>query len=172
MTYIDAELQRAANEKQFEKDPSAYLFRRNFGTHLFILGLSEAEIQYVVGHDIEDLYETRNEFVNEERLLEIKQKMELRPIFNAIRTIPTIVTESTPHAVSINSHNAYHFEATGKTILIHLEAEEPSDSIQPLIEVSPAASLCPHQEYKSALPVHPQRHVDILKKYHELYRKV
>ena len=93
MTYIDAELQRAANEKQFEKDPSAYLFRRNFGTHLFILGLSEAEIQYVVGHDIEDLYETRNEFVNEERHLEIKQKMEQRPIFNAIRTIPTIDVE-------------------------------------------------------------------------------
>ena len=93
MTYIDAELQRAANEKQFEKDPSAYLFRRNFGTHLFILGLSETEIQYVVGHDIEGLYETRNEFVNEERLLEIKQKMEQRPIFNAICTIPTIDVE-------------------------------------------------------------------------------
>lgn len=172
LTYIDAELQRAVNEKQFEKDPSAYLFRRNFGTHLFILGLSEAEIQYVVGHDIEDLYETRNEFVNEERLLEIKQKMEQRPIFNSIRATPTIITASTPHTVSMNSHNEYHFEASGKTILIHLEAEEPSDSIQPLIEVSPAASSCPHQEYRSALPAHPQRHVNILKKYHELYRKV
>lgn len=57
-----------------QKDPTAYLFRRNFGTHLHILGLSEPEIEYVIGHDIDDPYETRNEFVNEEKLLIIKQK--------------------------------------------------------------------------------------------------
>ncbi len=34
------------------KDPTAYLFRRNFGTHLHILGLSEPEIEYVIAHDI------------------------------------------------------------------------------------------------------------------------
>ena len=119
MTYIDAELQRAANEKQFEKDPSAYLFRRNFGTHLFILGLSEAEIQYVVGHDIEGLYETRNEFVNEERLLEIKQKMEQRPIFNAICTIPTIDVEPFFYLFGLTSIVMLHtiFSKFGKELI-------------------------------------------------------
>ena len=65
------------------KDPTAYLFRRNFGTHLHILGLSEPEIEYVIGHDIDDPYETRNEFVNEEKLFAIKQKMDRRPLVNS-----------------------------------------------------------------------------------------
>ena len=65
------------------KDPTAYLFRRNFGTHLHILGLSEPEIEYVIGHDIDDPYETRNEFVNEEKLFSIKQKMDRRPLVNS-----------------------------------------------------------------------------------------
>ena len=59
LAVIDGEL-RSADELSAvqEKDPTAYIFRRNFGMHLHILGLTDAEIQYVIGHDIEDPYET------------------------------------------------------------------------------------------------------------------
>ena len=45
--------------------------------------MSEPEIEYVIGHDIDDPYETRNEFVNEEKLFAIKQKMDRRPLVNS-----------------------------------------------------------------------------------------
>lgn len=61
MAYLDRDLHRNEYAELKEKDATAYTFRRNFGTHLFILGLEEAEIQYIMGHDVEDPYETRNE---------------------------------------------------------------------------------------------------------------
>lgn len=63
-----------------EKEPTAYLFRRNFATHLHILGLEESEIQYIVGHEIEDSAEMRNFFSNTDKLWPIKLKMDNRPL--------------------------------------------------------------------------------------------
>ena len=72
-------------EKLYEKNPTAYLFRRNFATHLFVVGLSMEEIQYVMGHDIEQIYETRAQFGSKESLLAIAEKMARRPLVNEIR---------------------------------------------------------------------------------------
>ncbi len=83
LAQIDAELaNQATAEVLAEKDPTAYLLRRNFATHLSLLGLTESEIQYVLGHEIESGYEARNEFVNEEKLLAICHKMARRPFLN------------------------------------------------------------------------------------------
>lgn len=85
LAYVDRDLQdpKLAQEMGVvEKDPTVYLFRRNLGTHLYLLGLSESEIQYVMGHDIEDPYLSRNDFTNEELLYNIKVKMENRPLVN------------------------------------------------------------------------------------------
>lgn len=84
--YIDAvldndELRTNLNDVQ---DPSAYIFRRNFVTIMSILQLDESEIQYTIGHDIEDNYEKRNDFLNEDRIYEIKKKLQYRPAFNAV----------------------------------------------------------------------------------------
>ncbi len=64
-----------------EREPTAYLFRRNLGTILHILGFTDAQIQYIIGHEIEDMYETRNEFINEEKLYELKCKLDQRILF-------------------------------------------------------------------------------------------
>ena len=71
-----------------EKDPTAYLFRRNLGTHLYLLGLEESEIQYIIGHEIEDASDERSFFRNEEKLYPIAQKMSLRPVVNTITSMP------------------------------------------------------------------------------------
>lgn len=93
LAYIDIELEenRLAEDGVYEKDPTVYLCRRNLGTHLYIMGLTEAEIQYIMGHDIEDPYESRNDFTNEDKLYQIKRKMELRPLVNTME--PPAVTE-------------------------------------------------------------------------------
>ena len=84
LMYIDKDLakERELEPGVFEKDPTAYLFRRNLATHLYILGLSENEIQYIMGHNIEDVNDERSFFRNEEKLLMIAEKMEKRPIVN------------------------------------------------------------------------------------------
>ena len=71
-----------------EKDPTAYLLRRNFGTQFYLLGLEESEIQYIIGHEIEDPGEMRSIFRSEEKLHPIAQKMALRPIVNEIPDMP------------------------------------------------------------------------------------
>ena len=68
-----------------EKDPSAYLFRRNLGTHLYSLGLDDNEIQYIMGHAIEDENDERSFFRNEEKLYPIARKMSLRPLVNTVQ---------------------------------------------------------------------------------------
>ena len=47
-----------------------------------MLGLNDNEIQYIIGHDIEDPDDERNFYRNEERLYPIALKMEERPIVN------------------------------------------------------------------------------------------
>ena len=128
---LEAEASSPDNGLPFEecKDPTAYLFRRNFGTHLHILGLSEPEIEYIIGHDIEDPYETRNEFINEEKLFRIKQKMGRRPLVNSdssqiVQHIDigswTPIDHSTRLCVPTESCR----------IEVHLTANEPTDNIE------------------------------------------
>lgn len=62
-----------------EKELTTYLFRRNFGTHLYHLGLSSGEIQYLIGHEIENAEEYRNFFTNEDNLMKIHQMMKAHP---------------------------------------------------------------------------------------------
>lgn len=87
--YIDLEKDIAENrvEGAFhleEKEATTYLFRRNFASHMYYLGLEEGEIQYLMGHDIEQKNESRLYFRNEEKLLELHRKMAKRPIVNEI----------------------------------------------------------------------------------------
>ncbi len=92
MAMIDRTIHTAASEKEGikEKDPTAYLFRRNLGSHLYFLGLSDNEIQYIMGHDIEDDLDERFYYRNEEKLYPIAQKMQQRPIVNEIVNESTI----------------------------------------------------------------------------------
>ncbi len=85
--YISRDIRRD-QEGVMEKDPTAYLLRRNFGTQLYLLGLEESEIQYIIGHEIEDPGEMRSIFRSEEKLYPIAQKMALRPIVNEIPDMP------------------------------------------------------------------------------------
>ena len=59
-----------------EKDPTAYLLRRNAATRYYALGLSEAEIHYVMGHAIDTTGIVRSDYTN---------SYLMRPIFDKIR---------------------------------------------------------------------------------------
>ena len=75
LAFLDEELSEENTAALLkEKEPTAYLLRRNYATQMCILGLTNAEMQYLMGHDVEDAYESRNEFVDSERIYIMYQK--------------------------------------------------------------------------------------------------
>ena len=152
------------------KDPTAYLFRRNFGTHLHILGLSEPEIEYVIGHDIDDPYETRNEFVNEEKLFAIKQKMDCRPLVNSDLT--QIERIDVGERLQLQ-HTAYvQIPADSAETEIHITANEPADNIRVRLFSHPQNMRiqlnCRRYNVKGT---EYDRFVDTQQQYHKVYTK-
>ena len=58
-----------------EKDPTPYLFRRNFATGLYIHDLTIEECQYLMGHEIENLSFRRHDFFDENMLFRMAEKL-------------------------------------------------------------------------------------------------
>ncbi len=63
-----------------EKEPTTYIFRRNRGTSLYNIGMEMYQIQYFMGHEIEDPYYCRNVVTNERELIKIKHKLDSLPV--------------------------------------------------------------------------------------------
>lgn len=80
------ELHRTLRDEEFksldldEKEPTTYLFRRNTATHLYQMGFSLPEIQYLIGHEIEDDRMSRNDFNDPEMLASLNERMKAHPI--------------------------------------------------------------------------------------------
>ena len=153
------------------KDPTAYLFRRNFGTHLHILGLSEPEIEYVIGHDIDDPYETRNEFVNEEKLFAIKQKMERRPLVNS--DLSEIECIDVGERLQLQRTACVQIPVHSAETEMHITAKEPTDNIRVSLSVHPQSMRvqlnCRRYQVKET---EYDRFVDTQQQYHKVYTKV
>lgn len=100
--------------REIEADPTAYLLRRNFATHLAILGLRDVEIWYVIGHKIEDAYVKRRAFSDERLLFAIKRKLDERPLLNEI---------SMKEQISIQPGMTVPLEGS-KTIVLDIPVEQ------------------------------------------------
>ena len=117
---------------EIEKDPSAYLMRRNFATHIAAVGLTDAEIHYVIGHKIEDEYIQRRAFGDEKMLYRIKLKMDQRPLLNDVQPDRCIsVTPGSRNSINSSQKISMNLQAENmKEVRIHVTAEEPGDAIQ------------------------------------------
>lgn len=174
LAFIDLELSEDSVSKELkERDPSAYLLRRNFGTHLSILGLTEPEIEYLMGHDIQDLYETRNEFVNDSRLLEMKEKLDRRPILNLIpkETHNHLAPMGRVMILDGSGPQTHRIRSKNNILKVHIMANEPLDTLRVQVrsgdEVKPIyVRVFPYSE-----PCDYERMINVTKKYHELYKK-
>lgn len=158
-----------------EKDPTAYLLRRNLGTHLYLLGLTAAEIQYIMGHDIQDLYTIRNDFENEDLLYKIALKMDNRPLFN----------DSYPHEESLvlsaeapvqqcwNTHEFFlQFPSSPNKVFVRMLPHAPSSPIQ--LELKSSSPRKPVSGILRILPKFQEifsRTVNILRPYQRYYEK-
>lgn len=156
IAFIDAELSSDKTASVLkEKDAKAYLLRRNFATHMHILGLSTAEMQYLIGHNVEDAYETRNEFVNEERIYAMHLKLANRPILNEIR----------------NDGHSNHIRCVpGSVSKIRIVANEPAEEIDVKLS-APSKAKVDSQIFTEGTRIHASRKVSILSEYLHAYTK-
>lgn len=127
-------LQRLNEVDVGEKDPTAYLFRRNFATHLYLLGFSASEIQYLLGHDVESPVEARNFFANEDNVVEIQKKLESHPyriFFNGFKSEPVLLVDNHYRSGSKSVENLCFSTSTlNEKFLIQVNACEPLDDIK------------------------------------------
>ncbi len=137
-----------------EKDATAYLLRRNYATHLQILGFTTAEMQYLIGHDVEDAYESRNEFVNEERLYAMYQKLLHRPLVNDISVNEEIQISVDPDIMC----------------KVRIVANEPSEPVYVKLSIpDDSKEMIETRVFTEGRSMQKSRQVNILKDYQKAY---
>ena len=118
-----------------EREPTTYLFRRNVATHLYHLGFSAAEIQYWLGHNIEDANFSRNDFSDEHTIYNLAIAYREHPVRVWLETDSKeteILDEdyfNTEPASNMDNNVSYNVRAVHPAFIIDLRAEEP---LQPI----------------------------------------
>ena len=108
-----------------EKDPTTYLFRRNFATHLGNLGMESRQIQYLIGHDIEEEGYQRSYFSSGDELENICSIMAKHPFQFIYDNIHFEDGKSHHHL-----ENTYSFKHPGETVFIQIIANETYDNVR------------------------------------------
>ena len=147
-----------------EKEPTAYLFRRNFATMLQILGLNQNEIEYIMGHNIESNIDP------------IKQKIDNRPLFSS-QYASGITKEVSPGTVA-SFDNPYRQNICipkgfgPGTIILNVHASAPGASIEFAVKSTDNNSRIEYNAYSSIAPRDKSdRATSILKTVHHEYAK-
>ena len=154
IAYLDRELSESnVADMLKEKEPTAYLLRRNFATQMQILGLKISEIQYLIGHDVEDAYESRNAFVDGDRIYSMYTKLKQREVLNYIAS---------------KKNDAEICIRKGKKVKIHISANEIMDTVNICIRTSKDKI----QWYSSAAESYEKREIDVNKQYHAEYSSI
>lgn len=160
-----------------EKEPTTYLLRRNFGTHLRLLGFSLDDIQYLIGHDIENLYLERNFFSDGEKLHEIWERLEKHPIniFLAAYQKQSVSEGVLQEGGKQSEENVYEFEFAGDSRLarifeVQTEALEPGQSIEIEI-VGDEKSNFDASIHVAEIPIDYLREVQVYGEQRKVYRR-
>ena len=154
-----------------EKEPSTYLFRRNAATHLYQLGFTSDEIQYWIGHDIEDPHISRNSFADEDTLYRLSQMFAYHPLYAMFNTPPeTMVTlNNKPYSNSTANTLTLNLDDSSSEYLIDLKANEPSQPIS--VNIINSNSTIDGFVDITTMPKEYPRTVDIRDLQYKAYRK-
>ena len=132
LQFIDNDIYK--DDEVVEKEATAYLFRRNFATMLQILGLTQNEIEYIMGHKIESNTDNRNYFSNIDKLCIIKEKMDNRPLF--VSEYASDITKELTNNTEPDFYNPYRQkiiipEGLGPgNIVISFQAASPGENVE------------------------------------------
>lgn len=115
-----------------EREPTTYLFRRNCATHLYQLGFTPSEIQYWMGHEIEDPFTKRSFFADSDQLYALKEKWERHPVLTLLSQARQ--SDETITALPFRSNNPewdrlHIVDCQKANLLICVETQEPMTEI-------------------------------------------
>lgn len=157
-----------------EKEATAYLFRRNFATMLQILGLTQHEIEYIMGHKIESNIERRNYYSNYDKLYPIKLKMDNRPLFSS-QYSSDIVKDALPET-EVAFENPYKQKIRipagfGPGVaMINMNSAAPGEEIQITVKSSTNNPVAEYKAYGSMTKRNnTDRTTSVLKAVHHVY---
>lgn len=126
LAMIDEEINHKSLDLD-EKEATAYLLRRNFCTHLYILGVPDLMMEVIMGHQIEYKGKERKDFVDENYIVAIDNYLCKRPLFNPLPQHTYHLTEPGTYILS-GSHITVTTENAAQCI-ISATAKEPSRKI-------------------------------------------
>lgn len=148
-----------------ESNVTAYLLRRNFATHLKILGVDYPDIQYLLGHCIEDPYINRPDYTDG-KLYQLSKHMAYRPLVNY--NADDHVKLSGFCEEQFSGRKTISIDSDADRIRVRIHAIEKNDMLS--IKVNPDNSkgidYTMHEGYKS---YEPRRTIDIRQKYIDDY---
>ena len=156
LAFLDTELSEGNTASLLkEKEPTAYLLRRNYATQLCILGLTSAEMQYLMGHNVEDAYESRNDFVDNDRIFEMHQKLCQRELLNNIKD---------------DYNKAEIYIHSKESVKLHISAKEPADPVRISIIESAEKATVKTMWFEESESYLGERTINILELYHARYQ--
>lgn len=151
-------------EELKEKVATTYLFRRNFVTYMELLDFTPAELEYYIGHMVEDDFKVRNSFVNEDKQVEMAEKLDRHPI-NWLAMEKEFLWKNPEHLKCEAKGSVYIEGPSGSQVGVRLVAKEPADEVRIELEgalCATARTMTTHSDY--------ERCVDIRKQLLEGYR--
>lgn len=158
------------------KDPTTYIFRRNFATHLRDSGATAEQLQYLMGHQIIDDAFVRVDFVTPDMLQKLASVLSKRPIINDVAPALTITAED---GIVVNDTSQAHISIPLSgghyrlRILVY-ESHEPLKIDASLPEGAPEAFIQYHQQPRLVSTPESDtavRNANVLYDYHQLYRR-
>ena len=154
-----------------EKEPTAYILRRQFCTDLHIVGCTQDEIEYAMGHKIENTAIDRRDFRNEDRITALAEKIIKRPfVSKEVLNQKEIVMSETSYKNSDFYNETIRVPIRKGKLRIRISSHEPLDkaSITIILPENLNSKCCYYQLQRSA----PQRReVNVLNDYYDSYRK-
>lgn len=154
-----------------EKEPTAYILRRQFCTDLHIVGCTQDEIEYAMGHKIENTAIDRRDFRNEDRITALAEKMIKRPfVSKEVLNQKEMVMSEMSYKNSDFYNETIRVPIRKGKLRIRISSHEPLDkaSITIILPENLSSKCCYYQSQRSA----PQRReVNVLNDYYDSYRK-
>lgn len=168
----DADPLNRLNLDLIEKEPTAYYLRRIYGTSISAVGLSDQDVAFQIGHDLGNVPEFRNELLNTTKLLELKDKLNQRPVVNTLKqALPSMLPRNSAVSLSDSGTVIYRLPKGVRRVQLHIAAREPQDTIRVFIRVKK------HKQIKlnaTAYDLEPDKYsteLDVTADYHSLYNK-
>ena len=144
-----------------ESNVTAYLLRRNFATHLKILGVDYPDIQYLLGHCIDDPYINRPDYTDS-KLHQLSERMANRPLVNDRKDdlirLPGFCEEQ------FSGNKTINIKSNAECVWARIYALEKNDKLK-INTIAKDSARVVHTMREGYKSYEMRRKIDILKKY-------